>query len=171
MKNENSICSLLGITQNELAMLLGVSRSQCAMFETGQRDLPLHAKQLLSGILTHMQSYDATAKNNTAPQKITRDQLERLVRENEYQQLLLERKIASIAKKQEAQGRLLHLYDFLNAHPTYKNAKLQLYQTIAAKASPKRKTEFSETIKKLQHQLEILILEQQVLTSKALNGR
>jgi len=167
MKKETTLTALLGLSQHEAAMLLGVSRSQWSMYESGQRDLPLHAKELLAALLAHMQSYDAAAKSTTALQKITNDQLQRQMQENEYQQLLIGRKIARIAKKQEAQARLLHLSDFLNAHHAYKNANPQLRQVITARTTPEREAEFSVVLSKLQYQLEILVMEKQFLASKA----
>jgi transcriptional regulator with XRE-family HTH domain len=168
MKKETTITALLGISQQEVATLLGVNRSQWSMYESGQRDLPLHAKQLLSEILTHMQSYDA-AKSTRAPQKITNDQIERQLRENEYQQLLLARKIAKVMKKQQTQARLLHLINFLSSHPTHKNTKPALHQAIAAKASLESETKFLAALSVLKHQSELLGLEKQLLTSKARN--
>lgn len=166
MKKETALTALLGLSQQEAAMLLGVSRSQWSMYESGQRDLPLHAKELLGVLLAHMQSYDAVAKSNTTPQKITYDQLERQMQENEYQQLVIARKIARIAKKQETQARLLHLCAFLSTHHAYKNAKPELRQTIAAKGSPEREAEFSDVLSKLQRQQQRLELEQIFLESR-----
>lgn len=170
MKKETTISALLGLSQQEVAMLLGVNRSQWSMFESGQRDLPLHAKQLLGEMLTHMKSFDAS-KGTKASQKLTYDQLERQLRENEYQQLLLSRKIAAITKKQEAQARLSHLSEFLSAHTSYKNASPQLHQVIVAKAASKRETEFSVALSALQQQLDTLVLAKELLDSKMANLR
>ncbi len=166
MKKQTTLTALLGLSQHEAAMLLGVSRSQWSMYESGQRDLPLHAKELLAALLAHMQSYDAAAKSNITPQKITNDQLQRQMQENEYQQLVIARKIARVAKKQEAQARLLHLSDFLSTHQAYKNANAQLRQTIASKATPEREAEFSDTLTKLRRQQQLLVLEQLFLESR-----
>ena len=135
------------------------------MYESGQRDLPLQAKQRLSEMLTHMQSFDA-AKSKAAAHKIPREQLERQLRENEYQKFVISRKIAAITKKQQEQARRLHLSDFLKVHPAYKNASPQLHQTIAAKATREQEAEFSASLIKLQHQLDTLALEKQWLESK-----
>ena len=140
------------------------------MFETGQHDLPLPAKQLLSELLSHMLSFDAT-NSKAATHQISQEQLERQFRENEYQQMVISRKIAAITKKQAAQARLLHLSNFLKVHAAYKNASPQLHQAIAAKAIPEREAEFSVPLIKLQHQLETLAIEKQWLASKMLGRR
>lgn len=172
MKNENTICSLLGITQNDLAMLLGVSRSQCAMYELGQRDLPLHAKQLLAEILTYIQLEEAAAKSLApAPRKENLDQLERLLRDNEIQQLLLARKIAKATKKQQTQSRLLLLNTFLHSHHTAKGSTTSIQRTIAGKASPQLEAQFSEELTKLLLRQETLMLEKLVIESRFIRLR
>ncbi len=120
MKKENPICSLLGVTQHDMALLLRVSRSQWSMYELGKRDLPVPAKMLLAEMLTHISSPAASAKSVPHIEKQqdkTKVRLERLLRENDYQQLLTAKKIASAEKKYTAQLRVLQLVDFLNSHP------------------------------------------------------
>jgi transcriptional regulator with XRE-family HTH domain len=114
---KNDIRTLLGITQQEIATLLGIHRSQWSMFESGQRDLPLAAQQLLAEILTHVNSTEKPAKSESHSDKQNaknQQQLERLLRENEYQQLRLARKIAAVEKKHTAQLQLSLLVEFLN---------------------------------------------------------
>lgn len=117
MKKRETICKLLGTTQEEMAMLLKVSRSQWAMFETGKRDLPSASLQFLSEILAHLQSHDAkTTKSpaNFAKEAAEKKQtLEALVQENQYQQLRLAKKIAAIEKKQEASIKALQVVAYL----------------------------------------------------------
>ena len=167
MKKQTTLTALLGLSQQEVAMLLGVNRSQWSMFESGQRSLPLHANLLLSEILTHMKSFDAT-KSKGAAQEITPDQLQRQLLENEYQQLRIARKIAAITKKQDAQARLLHLSAFLNEQTTDKKEQPTLHQVIAAKAARQQEANFSVALNALQRQLEILAVEKQWLDGKAL---
>lgn len=172
MKKEQTITALLGVSQQDVAMLLGVSRSQWSMFESGQRDLPLHAKQLLGEILTHLQAQEAAAKSTPAlPQQAKLDQLERQLRNNEYHQLVLARKIASTTKKQQAQARLLLLTDFLRSHHSSKKANPQVHQVLAAKASPALEAQLSDAITELQYRLETLELEKLLLESRALRMR
>jgi transcriptional regulator with XRE-family HTH domain len=172
MKKEYTICTLLGITQQDLAMLLGVSRSQCAMYELGQRDLPLPAKQLLAEMLTYVQSHENAAKSTTPPpQKAKLQQLERLLRDNEFQQLLVARKIAVATKKQQAHARLLQLTIFLSTRNTGKHATPQVHQVLVAKASPALEAQFSDAVAELQHRQELLELEKLLLESRVLRMR
>jgi transcriptional regulator with XRE-family HTH domain len=56
MKDRSDIKTILGLTQNEMGMLLGIPRSNWAMFKSGQRDIPLAAKEQLANLM------DASAK-------------------------------------------------------------------------------------------------------------
>jgi len=115
MKKEHPIRTLLNLKQEDIAMLLGISRSHWGMYETGKRDLPLRSKELLADLLVYIHASKASAKQPQDSQQHLREQkLEHLLRENEYQQLLLARKMADTEKKQTGQIRLLLLVDFLN---------------------------------------------------------
>ncbi len=167
MKKDHAISSHLGITQHELAMLLGVSRSQCAMFELGKRDLPLHAKQFLAEMLAYVQAPENAAKTiQTAPPKAAMQQFERLLRENEYQQLLAARKMAAAAKKQEAQSRLMKLAAFLSISKNSKQAMLGLAEGVVRKATNMNESSASEELTTQQHKYELLGLEKLLLESR-----
>ena len=149
MKNRETSCKLLGTTQEEMAMLLKVNRSQWSMFEAGKRDLPLASLQFLSEILAYMQSPETKAtksKANLAKEKAENKQtLEALVKENQYQQLRMARKIAVIEKKQEASVKALQLATYLikltdkNREPDSKlleNIAIRANKTIAQNGLP-----------------------------------
>ncbi len=51
MKDRSDIKTILGLTQNEMGMLLGTSRSIWSMFKSGQRDIPLAAKEQLANLM------------------------------------------------------------------------------------------------------------------------
>lgn len=167
MKKDHAINFHLGITQYELAMLLGVSRSQCAMFELGKRDLPLPAKQLLAEMLTFMQAPETTAKS-TIPllAQATLPQLERLLRENEYQQLLTARRIAAATKKQEAQNRVLKLAEFLSTRDHGKQAINPLPEVIVRKVSSVTASPVANLLVAQQLKQEMLELEKLLLESR-----
>lgn len=116
MKKQHPIRTLLSLKQEEIAMLLGISRARWGMYEIGKRDLPLSAKQLLAEMLIYEKESNPIAKPTSDKQQQERQhqELERLLRNNEYQQLLLERKMAATQKKLEAQLGLLLLVGFLN---------------------------------------------------------
>lgn len=166
MKKEIPIRTLLGITQEDISMLLGVSRGQWSMFELGKRDLPIPAKLLLAEMLQHMKSAEAQPKKTNTPPQATPQQLESLLRENEYQRLRLSRKIAEATKKQQTQERLLQLAAFLKHRETGKSAPKVFFDRMAIKAAEAETTAFSETMALQHHRLEWLELEKQWLESK-----
>lgn len=172
MKKENTIRTLLGVTQLELAMLLGVTRSQYAMFELGQRDLPLHAKQLLAEMLSYVQSTEATAKSiQAAPPQATQPQLERLLRENEYQQLLTARKIATATKKIQKQDRLLQLTAFLSSRDTSKTTAITFPAPLISKTPKATETPLVEILTEQHMRQELLGLQKLLLESRLLRMR
>ena len=116
MKKQHPIPTLLSLKQEEIAMLLGISRARWGMYEISKRDLALSATQLLAEMLIYEKESDPIAKPTSVKQQQERQrqELERLLRKNENQQLLLERKMAIIQKKQDAQLGLLSLVGFLN---------------------------------------------------------
>ncbi|WP_298221293.1 helix-turn-helix transcriptional regulator [Flavobacterium sp.] len=169
MKKEASIRTLLSLTQENAAMLLGVSRSQWSMYEIGQRDLPLAAKQLLAEMLTHIQKPSATAKPATDKQQRAKQhqQLERLLRENEYQQLVLARKTATIQKKQDAQARLSILADFLNKREAKGEATGAMHhQSILRKAQQTLADDHANILMQYELKKEVLEFEQKVIEYK-----
>ncbi len=104
MKAKSDYKALLGLNQHEIAELLGVSRSQYLMFEIGRRDLPLAATQKLATLLVQVQSQKVRAKrkSESANTSELKELLNKMLRENQYQQLLAERKIAAIDSKRIA---------------------------------------------------------------------
>lgn len=170
MKKQYSITALLGVRQQDVAMLLRVHPSQWSMYESGKRDLPLAAKQLLAELLTHQQSPETTASklpHHAQQQKQLQQQLERLLRENEYQQLLVARKINSVEKKYSSQLRVLQLVDFLSNHPTQKGKlEMRLLKTIEKKAVVTIEAEGLAVLVKYQIKQESLELEKLLLQSK-----
>ena len=106
MKNSQPIRELLGMNQHDMAMLLGVSRSHYAMFEIGKRDLPANATQILANMLVNVQTPTKVTKKNPLQAQINKEiysKFERLLRENEYQQLLIAKKIEHLLKKNDKQ--------------------------------------------------------------------
>lgn len=114
MKKDIPITSVLGLTQSELAMILNVSRPLVTLYEQGKRDLPLPAQQLLAKMLAHMKSAQATTKT-TVPQNQYLQHVEKLSRENEFQRLSTQRKIAALEKKRIKAERLSHLALFFES--------------------------------------------------------
>lgn len=170
MKKEPTITALLGITQHEAAMLLCVSRSQWSMYELGKRDLPLAAKQLLAALLAYVQTpvTAAVSRPYLVQQQAKKQQkCEDLLRENEYQQLVIAKKIAVLNKKQESQARMLQLAAFLdNQHAGSKTADTAISKTIAAKVSKAVADECSAVLMEHEVKQELLVLENLLLEAK-----
>ncbi len=166
MKKEHPIRTLLGITQEEIAMLLGVSRGQWSMFEIGKRDLPLPAKQLLAEMLAYVQISGPNAKQTPQIHQPIRQQLERLLHENEYQQARVLRKIDTATKKYEAQLRLQQLSNFLENRLSSKQAPIGSADMLAVKILKIDQAQTSAVIVQQEHQLELLQFERSLLEKK-----
>jgi transcriptional regulator with XRE-family HTH domain len=164
MKRNQPISSMLGLTQQYMAMLLNVSRSHYSLYELGKRSLPLHATQLLAEMLTHLQPTGESERRVQHVQQQARyDQLERLLRENEYQRLAFAKKVAAIMKKHTAQQKLTMLGDFLNMRAKGTSPQHVL---IAGKAA---QVTVADPIAELLHyelKQELLELEKLLLESK-----
>lgn len=127
MKKNETICSLLGISQMEMAMLLKITRSQWSMYESGKRDLPLAAKVLLAEMLAHVQSAKATALKNPSQlgQQETKEKLQASLKENQHQQTAMEKKVAALEKKQTAFASAQHSIDYLENHTDKKQTHMK----------------------------------------------
>lgn len=170
MRKQQNIRDLLGLTQEELAMLLGVTRSQLAKYELGLGDLSVPAKLLLADMLTHFNDPEASAKHlpHQEQQHIQKErQLERLLKENEYQQLLVAKKISATEKRYTAKVKALRLVDYLNNRPDNKKENEQLIlKTIANSAN--KVLEKDGYVVLLQYRLkhELLVLEKMLLEAE-----
>ncbi len=125
MKSNKEIRTLMGLSHREMAAVLGVSISQWSMYQSGQRNLPLHATQLLAELLTHLNAQAIAQKpsQNNEAQRIRRQHLEALLRENQYQRLVLDKKMAAAAKKAAARAQSALIADYLAKRPMDKSGK------------------------------------------------
>ncbi len=167
MKKETTLTKLLGITQQEAAMLLGVSTSQWSMYSSGKRDLPAPAMALLAEMLAYVKSAEASPKNKQATDEpgATQEYLEQRLRENEYRQQQLVRKMETTQRKQLAQSRKLLLSEFLEI----RNAEKQVvtgHEVFKMKATQTAQTNVSDLLAAQQHQKELFELERKMLASK-----
>jgi len=108
MKSNSSISAIFGLTHQEMAMLLGVGVSHYSMFECGKRDLPPHAKLLLTDLLAQMQMpqvSDNVEKKDAAQNKLMQVLHGRL-QKNLLRSLQLDEKIAALERKHHAFNRV-----------------------------------------------------------------
>lgn len=169
MRKKSSISTLLGIRQQDIATLLGVTRSQWAMFDTGKRDLPLSAQQLLADMLVYINTSEAAAKSRSQDERhdAERKQLEYLLRENEYRQMQTTRKITIATKKLQAQQRQLLLADFLNAcHQDAIKADAGIVMHLTRSSSGSFGDKGYEDLFALRLNLEVLEMEKVLLEEK-----
>ena len=167
MKNTTAISALLGLSQQDMANLLGVSRSLFSMFESGKRDLPPNATQLLAEILAQVRPAITPTKGlGQTPHRAQRKlQIERLLRENEYQQLLNAKKIATATKRYESHLRASSLAESLKSYPN-KKVKTELLQAAVVKISDGTATDSLEVLVRYEIKQELLLHEQKWLESQ-----
>jgi len=159
MKPEITIRAQLGLKQQEMAELLGISRGQWSMFESGKRNLPLHATQRLAELLSLQQSTNKKVQKAKQPEpseKILND----FLRENQYQRLLTERKISALQRKHD---KIQKLTQFSASLQKNDSAKAPHIDSILRKASKVSGTDRGEELSKLKLKLEILDNEKQFL--------
>jgi transcriptional regulator with XRE-family HTH domain len=109
MRSKPSLGAQLGLTQDEMAMLLKIGRSAWSMYELGLRDIPAPAKLLLAEMLKHMQNHEKPAPERRADPGPA---LGRMLKENEFQQLLVARKIAALERRQDKAAKRAHVAEF-----------------------------------------------------------
>jgi transcriptional regulator with XRE-family HTH domain len=168
MKNKTTIRTLLGLSQQDMAVLLGVTRGHLSMYEIGKRDLPSHAMLLLAEMLAYVQAPEAAERRTEAAKQYSKPHqqfIERMIRENEFQQLRIARKIAAEQKKQESQLRMVHLSDFLNNRQAKEKTANVFHDRIIHKAQVAAR-ETNTSLLKFELEQELLILEKMMLESK-----
>jgi transcriptional regulator with XRE-family HTH domain len=167
MRKGKPICKQLGIKQEELAMLLNISKGQLAMYETGKRGLPTPALLLLAPMLQFIQEESLKSgsaevlKFQTAQNKKV---LEHLLKENQYKQKLLERKLEIAENKYQANMAAMQLMEFLKNEATKKgDSPNGLVKGIEARAKSELEKNGWEVVVKFQIQKEVLVMEEKML--------
>ena len=172
MKKESRISAIVGLTQEQMAMLLKITRSQWSLYELGKRDLPLEAKQFLAELLTHAKdakAYNNKLNNPQQQEKKTQQALEKLLKENEYQQIRQAKKITAMEKKYAAATRAFQLVDFLSKH-SHNKVSPTLIESIAAKATSQLKNNGLTELMQEQMKQEILQFEKKLLNTALQNN-
>lgn len=163
MKTSTSISKTLGLTQKEMAQLLDVSRSLLSLYELGKRDLPLKAKQRLEQLLEQTQIQKAGAKDgHTLLTQDFQTHLHSLLQENTFQTQLIQRKIATLKRKQDTAANLNHLMQVLAEKPNDGTPRFALSDKDKAKS----KTNHAPDLAKLELKCELLAVERAFLEKR-----
>lgn len=168
MKNNNNFRALLGIKQEDLALLLKVTRSQLAMYESGKRDLPAAAKLQLAEMLQHAQETQKQRVQNVSQLKKQADEKKRVVAElvliNQHNQLILEKKIQALGKKQEANFAKIRMAGYLENQALKKDTlEHHLLKSRGAKAQSDLEQKGSTLLLRYQIKKEVLEPEAKLL--------
>jgi hypothetical protein len=111
------------------------------MYESGKRDLPVDAKLKMSEMLKHVQNKNdkqlKTQELSTQQEAQKKETLEKLLKENDFQQQTIERTIKKIEKNQAFVVARFQLLDYLNNHTNLKEEKPNLLPIMEAKAEDK----------------------------------
>jgi transcriptional regulator with XRE-family HTH domain len=169
-EKKNSIRDIIGFTQEELAMLLGITRSKLAKFELGEGVLPDEANHLLSELLNHMENSEKNhpllANDKTQP-IVNNKQLDKLIKENEYQLEKTSRKINTIQRKQSAKFKALLLLDYLyNLPEAMSEEQLNVVKFISSYTDKSLKINSQLLLYKLQIKQQMLTYAQTLLESE-----
>lgn len=160
MKKHSSLRLSLGVKQHEIAMLLNVSRSQWSMFESGKRNLPLHATQKLAELLSQAKPDEKQNKKSTNDNLQYQKIIENMLLENEYQTAITNKKITALEKKIDTAQRRSILIETLT------NTNKNQQRLLAPKTAKYSQHDFPLELLKLTLKLELLIHEKLLLESK-----
>ncbi|HEY0046463.1 MAG TPA: helix-turn-helix transcriptional regulator [Flavobacterium sp.] len=168
MKKQSELRMMLGISQQEMATLLGVSRSQVALYETGRRQMPIGTTTKLAALFVQIQAQQKQAKSSQLPQdkEMRKHQLEKLLHENQYQQLHCERQMAAALKKHDATAKVQQLSNILTAQIAKDSSEKAVVNLILAKASRGSIDDQSAYLLQLDIRLEVLNFERELLERK-----
>ena len=144
MKKTTTISSLLGLTQNQMAILLQVHTSQWSMYESGKRNIPLKAKQVLAAILGFLKFEGKSHKvqqHIMEQEELKKKRLEKLLKKNEFEYFMISKKIASSERRYNKNIQVIGLADYHNTFTytkeTLDNELLQIFATNAGGALKK----------------------------------
>ncbi len=163
MKKKDSICMLLGMTQENLAQILQVSRSQISMFELGKRSLPVAATKKLAQMLTHLKDNEISNKKSSSNAKEREKIIQNLLLENAYQKAIIAAKIVALEKKQKkffsSKMIISHL---INEEKNSQKDELNVLKTIASK----KDNNFDLNLLRLSIKRDVLKYEEKLLKKK-----
>ena len=166
-KMKNNISTSLGFKQQELAQLLQVSRSQLSLYELGKRSLPVHAMEKLTIMLALAQKGKVKSEIKKSISNEEQNVLKKILLKNNHQQLLVERKIKALEKKQNAlvTSKKLIAHLLKNEGKINKN-ELVVLKSIEVKLKKQEIEKYNTALLQLEIKKEVLVFEEKVLQKK-----
>jgi len=120
MEKDKKIREYLGMKQEDMAMLLQVSRTQWSMYEIGERDLPLAAKNQLASILAFIHQTETESTENFPHLELQQAKIKKVYEDqkmvNAHRQMMVARKLELVTKKYEDAMTCLKFIRFLELH-------------------------------------------------------
>jgi transcriptional regulator with XRE-family HTH domain len=162
MKKQASIREQLGLKQEELAQLLQVTRSQLSLYEIGKRKLPTLATQKLAYLLSFAQTETATLDLEAENERIDPSFLQRLLVKNQHQQLMIDKKLQAMQKKEYATKASNKIVNHL-VEQAKTNKEIKLIESLGLKKKYEKNV---EGLVQLQIKKEVLAFEEKVLKKR-----
>lgn len=123
-KTATTLSSLFGLTHKQMSLLLQVSRSQWSMHELGKRGLPLHAREFLTEMIGYVKLEDKGLKvqqQRIEQEKAKKEQLEKQLRRNEYDQYEIDKKVEFIESRYMRNLAAIGFVEYLTIKPNLKH--------------------------------------------------
>lgn len=167
MGDQKSISALLGFKQEELALILQVSRSQLSLYELGKRSLPLHAMEKLALLVSQLQNPAVENEQNKNTTEVDKKVVQQLILKNAHQQLIIEKKITALLKKQNA-NLVSHkiITNIMEKGKEWNKKEIASLKLIATNREKKIKENTSKTVFQLEIKKEVLKFEEKLLKEK-----
>ena len=167
MGDQKSISALLGFKQEELALILQVSRSQLSLYELGKRSLPLHAMEKLALLVSQLQNPAVENEQNKNTTEVDKKVVQQLILKNAHQQLIIEKKITALLKKQNA-NLVSHkiITNIMEKGKEWNKKEKESLKLIATNREKKIKENTSKTVFQLEIKKEVLKFEEKLLKEK-----
>ena len=164
---KNNISTSLGLKQQELAQLLQVSRSQLSLYELGKRSLPIHAMEKLTIMLALAQKGKVKSEMKKSISNEEQNVLKKILLKNNHQQLIVERKIKALEKKQNAlvTSKQLIAHLLKNESKIMKN-ELAVLKSIEIKSKNQDIKNYAALLLQLEIKKEVLVFEEKLLRKK-----
>lgn len=169
MKKTDTLSALLGLTQGQMALLLQVHPSQWSMYESGKRNLPLKAKQVLAEMIGFLKLEDKSFKvqQHLIEQEASKKEcLKKMIKKNEFDLYEISKKIALAETKYNENIGVIGLVEYLKTLPSIKESlDVELLEIIGSEAERALKKSGLANLTELRLKKELLQQEKLILES------